>query len=313
MTLIFDRSPTTQIFAELRFLGTGTKGNAKTTKAKVESEKVENEAETPVEPVQEAESPATDPEAITQQTSETVLQDEDYVDVPVGEDTGDEAEAESATFEHDPVVLELIQGTNDIMAVATELSAQHEEIYFKLGGLLFEAKRNDLHVSMGYEDSANGFNKFASDRAGVGERKGYHLQRIYRTFRMAGISSVDMAGIGWTKSRILASIKAEQLAADRGDILEAARTKTRDELEAHVKTTYEDARSEGDRIQKTTYKFQLYGDANSLVQQALDEAKSRVENNDGNAAFEMICTEWLTLDQGSETETTDAVDRKSNV
>lgn len=291
--------------------GKGSKGKKAEQKQESETAPAEPEApaETaPTEPAEAApaeqqtdEAPAADPEVVTQ-PGETAPQE---TEAPAAE-TNSEAPAidlERGVFEHDPVVQEIIRGTNDIMAACLELSAQHEEIYFKMGGLLAEAKRNELHVAAGYEDSADGFNRFASERAGVGERKAYHLQRIYRTFRMAGISAEHLREIGWTKCRVLAKVPVDLLARDRDDLLKQARSQTRDELEASVKTTYEDTSSETDRVQKNTYKFQAVGDACSLIEQALDAAKGRTENGDINQAFELILTEWLaTLQEGGQTQ-----------
>jgi hypothetical protein len=195
-------------------------------------------------------------------------------------------------FKHDPAVLALIRKSNDIIEVARTLSGQHEEIYFKLGGVLYQIKDQGMHVTAGYEDSVDGFDAYVEDHVGgVGKRKSYYLVKTYRHFRRAGITSKDMAAFGWTKARELTKIKPEDL---NDEWLEKARTMTREELKAEISSTYVGASTEGrETIKKTTYKYVLLGDANTLVEQAMDHAKKQVDDGDANKAFEHVCTEYL--------------------
>lgn len=202
-------------------------------------------------------------------------------------------------YEHDPVVVALLRKSNDIVKVARDLAAQHEEIYFKLGGVLAKIHEDGMHKEAGYEDSADGFDAYVNEKiGGLGKRKAYYLIKIYRHLRSAGISAGQLKSIGWTKARALSKVPVEDM---DDEWLEKARSLTRDALESEIKSTYVNAKEDGaETIRKTKYKFTLLGDANTLVEQAIDHAKKQVDDGDANKAFELICTEYLTMSQDVE-------------
>jgi len=212
------------------------------------------------------------------------------------------AEEEAATskpvagtdYTHDPAVMKLLRKSNNIVDVARTLTAQHEEIYFKLGGVLAKIHEDNMHVVAGFEDTADGFDAYVNENiGGLGKRKAYYLIKIYRHLRQAGITSAQLKAIGWTKARALAKVPVEDL---NDEWLEKARTSTRNDLEAEIKTTYVNAETGGNEtIQRKTYRFTLTGDANTLVEQALTHAKEESGEQDPNGAFEHICSTYVTL------------------
>ena len=78
-----------------------------------------------------------------------------------------------------------------------------------------------------------------------------------------------------------------------------ARGSAREDLDAEIKALRENINK--DTIKKYKYKFTLYGDANNIVQQALDHAKQQIEGEKTEErrlakAFEYICTQYVLLD-----------------
>ena len=196
-------------------------------------------------------------------------------------------------IEHDPIVAKLIRSSNDTTAVAYGLYVQHEELYFKLGGVLLELKENQIHLSDGYEyeDSAVGFAEFVKDHVGLERRHCYYLIKMYKRFRHVGISVADLAVIGWTQARMLLKIPEEEL----GEWLEKAKELTREELEKAIEDSQENITDE--KISRRSYKFTLYGEAITLADQAMSHAKEQVDDDDsGSKAFEYMCTQYLILE-----------------
>ena len=197
-------------------------------------------------------------------------------------------------FEHDPQVVEMIRGSNDLEALARDLHDRQQEMNYFIGGVITEIHRNKLHVQVGKPDTSDGFAEYVAETIGPERRKCYMLMSIYRTFRERGLTAEALSGIGWTKAVLLTRADPELMA----ELLPEARNMTREEIadrvEGHSATT-----DGAETISRTTYKFTLYGDANSHAQQALDWAKSQIEETDPkrmeSAAFEFLCTQIVTL------------------
>lgn len=228
--------------------------------------------------------------------------------------TGSELRSENVSvmtspegYEHDPVVIELIRSTNNIVEVARDLSARHEEIYFKLGGVLAKIQDDKLHTMDGrYEDNHEGFQRYVDENiSNLGRRKAYHLIKIYKQFRLAGISASDLQGMGWTKARILTQIEPDLLARDKDDLLERGRNSTRTDLEEYVRRTYVNAKDGGETIEKYRWNFIMFGEENMMVERAIALAKEQLdddvdEKRQGSLALQAICTEYVTMTENVE-------------
>ncbi len=210
-----------------------------------------------------------------------------------------DSDAPVVDYTHDPAVKALLRKSNNIVEVASTLAAQHEEIYFKLGGVLAKIHGDGMHVDAGYEDTADGFDAYVNQNiGGLGKRKAYYLIKIYRHLRRAGITSAQLKTIGWTKARALSKVPVEDL---NDEWLEKARTKTRNDLEAEIKASYVNAEEDGNETtRRVRYSFVLIGDANTLVERALEYSKSESGEVNPNAAFENICTQYLALNENME-------------
>ena len=202
-------------------------------------------------------------------------------------------------YEHDPVVVEILRGTNDVLAAAQQLAAQHEELYYKLGGVLSKVQELRLHVEAGYDDTPKGFKSYAKERAGLEPRTSYYLMDIYRSFRRAGIGADDLSGIGWTKARVLTTIPAEDLKADKARWLLQARDSSRVELERAIHESFVTA-ARPERPAHKRYTFYLHGDAIAFADGVLEHARSQVDPNSkhlDSAAFEFLVAQYATLIQ----------------
>lgn len=190
---------------------------------------------------------------------------------------------------HDPAILDLIRGTNNITELAYGLYVEHEELYYKLGGLLVDIKTKNIHVQEGYEDTAEGFIEFVKDNIGPKKRTAYYIMSTYKRLREANLTSEDLKGIGWTKARLLKDIKDND---ELLEYIEKAKTMTRAELEAELQGRRRENGSE-----KQRFTFSLQQDVSELVNQALDHAMDEV-GDDKNKAFELIILHYLLTEAG---------------
>jgi hypothetical protein len=191
---------------------------------------------------------------------------------------------------HDPVVIDLIRGTNNLTELAYDLYSKHEELYYKLGGILVDIKNRKLYTVEGYEDTADGFIEYVKDHIGPRKRSAYYLMSTYKHLREADLTSEDLRGIGWTKVRVLKDLKGDKLL----EWIEKAKTMTRAELEEALQGQKKENGSTKER-----FYFSFQEDAAQLVHQALDYAMDQV-GEDKNRALELIITNYLVTEVGVE-------------
>ncbi len=214
--------------------------------------------------------------------------------------------------QHDPAIAELIRGTNDLAELAKRLHTEREELYYKLGGILLDIKEKKLHVAKGYDDNTEGFRGFVLENVGMAQRTAYYMMATYKRLRQANLTAADLAGIGWTKARLLCEIKNDE---DIAEFIEDAKKLSRTELEHKIKNREHTSK---DKIDRVRWAFTLYGESNALIEQALDHAKTQVEGGKdaNNQAFEYICTQYLIMetdvDLGGVDETSDEIAAKSD-
>jgi len=202
-----------------------------------------------------------------------------------------EPATEPVMQDHDPAVTTLIRSTNDIAALAYSLYEEHEELYYKLGGVLCDIKSGTLHVVGGYEDTSAGFFEYVEDHIGPAQRTAYYLMATYKRLRQADITANDLQGIGWTKARLIKNIKdPEQIK----EFIEKAKNMTRGQLEQEV----ENMKENGARPKKSRFNFVVEQDVGNLVNQALDYAMEELKTDSKNMALEKICTFYLLTEVG---------------
>lgn len=123
----------------------------------------------------------------------------------------------------DEAVLALIEGADDLVAVAQDLESSVAVSEYQLGGVLYHIKKEKAHLATDKKGKlldpeygeAGGFKKFLMDNFNVEYRKAAYLINIYINFTQAGIENPSevVGRIGWTK----ASKISDYLIVDEAD------------------------------------------------------------------------------------------------
>ena len=222
-----------------------------------------------------------------------------------------EAEEEEAPqFADTATLLKIIKKT-DAVTAARDTMEKIEEQYFTLGGLLSIVMREAKHVDMGYADDKEGISDFFSTEIGVGYRQARYYIEIYENFRKAGLSEVELAGIGWTKARLMTDLLPDLNEKQTASLLEKARKLSRDKFDAEVKkirekTTGSENRRE-ETVSATKYAFKLYEQEAEIVNTALQAAAEQAGTDDLSKAFALIVQEWSVQNENIETSVEDAL------
>lgn len=162
----------------------------------------------------------------------------------------------------DEAVLALIEGADDLVAVAQELESNVAVSEYQLGGVLYHIKKEKLHLATDKKGKlldpeygeAGGFKKFLMDHFNVEYRKAAYLIDIYINFTQAGIENPSevIGTLGWTKaSKISKYLILEN--ADADALLEAASKNTVADLSTILKEQFDlDGGGEGSSGAKGT-------------------------------------------------------------
>ena len=227
-------------------------------------------------------------ESILQGMKEAVAHAKGESDLPEYNTETIAAMQEALELDHDPIVDDLIRGTNNIVELAYSLYAEHEETYYKLGGILLDIKRRKLHVEAGYQDDSEGFSEYVQEFIGPKKRSAYYIMSIYRELRELGVTATELQGIGWTKARMVKDVPKD----NKLELLEKAKNQTRQELEDWINGLKKEPKEK-----KVRFTFSLHPDAAELANQALDFAMAL--GADKNAAFEQIISHYLLTEVNS--------------
>lgn len=202
----------------------------------------------------------------------------------------------------------------DALEAAKALVNQVEETYFTLGGVLSHIMHEGLHKSAGYTEK-NGFSEFCVNELGMEYRKARYLITIYSKFTMLGVDETKLSAIGWSKAAKIAAIQDDaKLEKNFDKLVTYAAKHTREELESHItknyvkKTRGGEAGATGSKTKKVKFVFSLFGDQASVVEDALNSAKSEEEGASLSDAFNHIVTEWAMLTEQAEPKLEDAID-----
>lgn len=135
-----------------------------------------------------------------------------------------------------------------------------------------------------------GFELYVQEQLGLEYRKAMYLIDIYYKFSMYGIDASKVAELGWTKCAKISAVLTEENA---DDLLELAANSTVEELKDAIKEGYTtEGGSTGDRKKKVTFKFKLFEDAATGVQEAIEGVCKQMGFKDPSQAFEHIVMEW---------------------
>ncbi len=209
------------------------------------------------------------------------------------------AEAAKMVIKHDAEVKELLAGKGGALAAAKALVADVDNTYYSLGGVLHEISEKNAHVKAGYEAGLKGFQAYVEAELGTDYRKARYLVAIYTKFRALNISRKRLAQIQWSKAKELARLELDDLRDNFDELVEYASNNTRDDLISHIKSTYVVANRDGaERVHKVKMVFVMVGDAATMVERALGEAKDAIGDADQAKCLEHICGEWLNMSEG---------------
>ena len=220
--------------------------------------------------------------------------------VVAGKKVKDKAEAAAAEEEdkygdltedrENEEVLALIDGA-DLDEVARELVEETSALDYKLGGVLFHIRKSKSYRDVDARYNENkGFELYVQEQLGLEYRKAMYLIDIYYKFSMHGIDATKVSELGWTKCAKIAAVLTEDNA---DDLLELAATSTVEELKDAIKEGYTtEGGSVGDRKKKVTFKFKLFEDAATGVQETIEGVCKQMGFKDPSQAFEHIIMEW---------------------
>jgi hypothetical protein len=203
-----------------------------------------------------------------------------------------------------PTVQKLLAG-QDALRAAKVLALQAEETFYSLGGVLSHVYSEGLFKTIQNEDGTlkydgkRGFAEYMLGELNIQYRKGMYLIDIYAVCRKLDISEQRVAEIGWSKMKEISN-KLDAVNAE--ELLDYARDHNREELVAHVRTTYVSGEEAAEpRVAKTRLTFSLFADQTETVQRAMEAAKTQVGGDaTPEQALVLITAEWSQLTESVE-------------
>lgn len=219
--------------------------------------------------------------------------------LPVPQETVED-DAEPELESEDAEVVALIEGSEDLIALAQDMEADIESKNYQLGGVLYHIKKDKTFESIKPEYAENkGFEAFVTDHFGFSYRKAMNLIEIYYTVNRLGLENpADLvATIGWSKMAKIAPMMEQDNAEE---LLELARTNTSVGLSEAIKTsTVEVGGTAGTKKTKVTIKLKYFEDEANDITALLAEVQEAQGLKTVEEAFSYVVSEFR-LSQGNE-------------
>lgn len=204
----------------------------------------------------------------------------------------DESEALPPLENEDEDIVELVNGADDIVALAAELVEDSAALDYKLGGVLYHTRLGKAYqeVDAKYAEKG-GWQLFIDEQLpGLGYRKAMHLIDIYYKFNLFGIDAAKVQELGWTKCSKIAQVMTEENAEE---LVELAESSSVAELNDTIKESYKEVGgTAGDKRRKVAFKFRLWEDQAAGVQDTIAAVQEAMGFKDPSDAFEHIVMEW---------------------
>lgn len=209
---------------------------------------------------------------------------------PKAAEVEEEDEYEALATE-DADIVELVEQTEDILALAEELVEEGAALDYKLGGVLYHIRLGKAYRSVDERYAERGgFALYVKEHLNMEYRKAMYLVDIYYKFNLFGISGEKVAEIGWTKASKIARVMSEDNAEK---LVELAETQSVSELSDSIKESYHEVGgTEGEKKRKITFKFRLWEDQAKAVEEVLLGTQEAMGFKDLADAFEHIVMEW---------------------
>jgi hypothetical protein len=228
---------------------------------------------------------------------------------PVGGDGGTEAvtaiTAQVSPLTDSDTVSKILE-TQDMLAAAKTLAVAAEETFISLGGVLKHIYDTGAHKQLGF-DGKRGFADYMLKELNMQYRKGMYLIEIYAVSRRLNLDEALLAQIGWSKLKEISNKLDE---ANAAELLEYARSHTREELVAHVRQSYVNAGDGSEspgRVLKTRLMFNLFDDQYQSVERALSAASAQIDKPTPESALLLITAEWSQITESNTITVDEAV------
>lgn len=175
----------------------------------------------------------------------------------------------------DESVLALIDGAEDLVAVAQELESEVAGTEWRLGGILYHIKKDGGYQELDEKYKENGgWALFIQDYFNIDYRKAQYLLDIYVTFTQAGIENPGevVARLGWTKAskitKPMALIGEGEIEGSVDDLIENAENNSVSDLSAIIKETFSIGGSStpGEKKTRITLKYRYVEEEAKVVE-----------------------------------------------
>lgn len=203
------------------------------------------------------------------------------------------------------------------LAVAKTLLTQAEEAYFSLGGVLSHIYYEKIYTTIKnaegkpkYEAGRAGFEAYVMDELGIAYRKAMYLVNIYMHFTQLGVDEKSLTAIGWSKAKEIVAVSAERMEKDREgalriaeELIEFAKTKSRDELIAHIRENYVSANAgsdgrrapAGQQAKQVKFTFSLFEDKAETVKKILAAVGKEIDSDNLSEQMDYVFTQYASL------------------
>lgn len=186
----------------------------------------------------------------------------------------------------------------EILAVRDQI----EHGFVDYARLLAEAQEKEFFRKWGFET----FDEYCIQELDVHYRKAMYMVDIWRTVETLKLDKKEVADLGWTKMRDLATVITKKNA--KGWIKKAKTMSTRELTEAVKKVRRKDTKGK-DLPVITTMTIRMGTSEAEVINEALGQAKKLCESENEAVALEMICQDWM-MERGAQPE---RVDLKSHI
>jgi hypothetical protein len=193
----------------------------------------------------------------------------------------------------DQEIVELVNASDDVLALAKEVSEEASAVEYKLGGVLFHVRKSGAYKELDNRyGEKGGFSLYVLEQLNVEYRKAMYLIDIYYKWNKFGLDAEKVAQIGWAKASKIAAVMTEDTAEE---LLELAENNTVADLVENIKTSYKEVGgTKGEKKVLKTFKFRLFEDQAAAVEEVLQAVASSMEFKTLDQAFEHIIMEWAT-------------------
>ena len=182
-----------------------------------------------------------------------------------------------------------------LVAATTELIASRDFSVFKIGAALAA-----VQDSGGWQDTHAKFHDFMAEEFDLDKRVGYYYIKIYDGVLASNLEWSDVAHLGWTKLRILASVFLKNIGVP-ADWVEKADPLTCAQLSVLVKEALlkaegkEAPENEGGEVAETVHSmtFKLHNDQKEIVDLAIEAALLETGSEFNSVALDGICQLYL--------------------